>query len=108
MFKKDKYINLKIVEKGGWHFTELKSPEEIYNKHKNDEHHDEFDLTGIEQTHIEDMVKNKYIPYDHSVDKTEFSKKWNKNNRVYLSKITNDNLPKYLVDNKSKYFKWFD
>ena len=37
--KKDKFINLKIVNDGGWHFTEkLKSPEEIFEKHKNDEH----------------------------------------------------------------------
>ena len=108
LIKKDKFINLKIVKKGGWHFTELKNPEEIYNKHQNDEHHDEFDLTGISKSHIEDMVKNKYIPYDHSADKTDFFKKWNKNNRIFLTKISDDKLPKYLIDNKSKYFKWFD
>ena len=89
-------------------FTELKNPEEIYNKHQNDEHHDEFDLTGISKSHIEDMVKNKYIPYDHSADKTDFFKKWNKNNRIFLTKISDDKLPKFLIDNKSKYFKWFD
>ena len=41
-FKKDKFINLKIIDNGGWHFAEIKSPEEIYEKHKNDEHHDEY------------------------------------------------------------------
>jgi len=107
ILKNNKFINLQIVEDGGWHFTELKSPNEIFIKHKNDEHHDEFDLTGINETDIEDMVKNRYISYDHSADKRDLKKKWNRNNRVYLSKINDNKLPNYLIDNKNKYLKWF-
>ena len=107
IFKNDKFINLQIVDDGGWHFTELKNPKQIYIKHKNDEHHDEFDLTGINEKDIEDMVENRYIPYDHSADKKDLKKKWNKNNRVYLNKINDNKLPNYLIDNKSKYLKWF-
>ena len=61
LLKKDKFINLKIVNNGGWHFTEIKSPEEIYEKHLNDEHHDEFELTGIKLDDIRKMIQNKYI-----------------------------------------------
>ena len=75
IFKKDKIINVKIIENGGWHFTEIKTPEEIYLKHKNDEHHDEFDLTGISSQDIEKMVKNNYITYDHKVDGRNLEKK---------------------------------
>ena len=107
VFKKDKFINLKIVNEGGWHFTELKEPKDIYIKHKNDEHHDEFDLTGINEKDIDDMIKHKYIPYDHSADKTDLNKKWNKDNRIYLNKINDNKLPKYLIENKNKYLKWF-
>ena len=107
ILKNNKFINLQIVEDGGWHFTELKSPNEIFIKHKNDEHHDEFDLTGINETDIEDMVKNRYISYDHSADKRDLKKKWNRNNRVYLSKINDNKLPNYLINNKNKYLKWF-
>jgi beta-1,4-mannosyl-glycoprotein beta-1,4-N-acetylglucosaminyltransferase len=107
IFKKDKFINLQIVNDGGWHFTELKNPNQIYIKHKNDEHHDEFDLTGINETDIEDMVQNRYIPYDHTADKRDLKKKWNKNNRVYLNKINDNKLPNYLIENKCKYLKWF-
>ena len=106
--KDDKFINLKIVNKGGWHFTEIKNANEIFIKHKNDEHHDEFDLTEINVRDIEDMLKNKYIVYDHSADKRDLSKKWNKSNRVYLTKINDNKLPNYLIDNKQKYDKWFD
>ena len=108
VFKKDKFIDMKIVNKGGWHFTEIKSPKDIYLKHKNDEHHDEFDLTGITENDIEDMVKNNYIPYDHKADKRDLANKWNKNIKVQLTKISDDNLPKYLIENKNKYSKWFE
>ena len=107
LFKKDKYINLNIVEDGGWHFTELKTPQEIFIKHKNDEHHDEFDLTGISEQDVEEMVKNAYIPYDHTVDKTDLKKKWSRQNRIYLTKINDNKLPNYLINNKNKYLNWF-
>ena len=106
-FKKNKYINVKIIDEGGWHFTELKTPREIFLKHKNDENHDEFDLTGITQADIEDMVKNAYITYDHNIDKANFKKKWNRQNRIYLTKINDNKLPNYLINNKNKYLNWF-
>ena len=108
LFKKDKFINIKIVDEGGWHFTELKTPKEIYMKHKNDEHHDEFDMTGITEADIEKMVKDKYIPYDHSIDKKDLKSKWGKKIKVNLTKIDDDKLPNYLIENKSKYSTWFD
>ncbi|OUX53180.1 MAG: hypothetical protein CBE47_03745 [Pelagibacteraceae bacterium TMED287] len=108
LFKSDKFINIKIVDEGGWHFTELKTPKEIYLKHKNDEHHDEFDMTGITEADIINMVKNKYIPYDHSIDKKDLKSKWGKKIKVNLTKIDDDKLPNYLIQNKSKYLTWFD
>ena len=36
-FSKNKFINLKIVKNGGWHFTQLKKPKDLYEKNKNDE-----------------------------------------------------------------------
>ena len=107
LFKNDKFIDLKVIDEGGWHFTELKSAQDIFIKHKNDEHHDEFDLTGINANDIEDMINNKYIVYDHSVDSKNLDKKWNKNNRVYLSEINDNKLPDYLINNKNKYLSWF-
>ena len=84
-FKKNKFINIKIIENGGWHFTEIKTPKEIFIKHTNDEHHDEFDQTGIREENIKDMIKNRYIPYDHSVDQKEFE--WHRDHcerKVYV------------------------
>ena len=100
-------INNEIIDEGGWHFTELKTPKEIFTKHKNDENYDEFDLTGITEFDIEDMVKNAYITYDHNTDKSYFKKKWSKKNRIYLTKINDNKLPDYLIKNKNKYLNWF-
>ncbi len=108
LFKKNKFINLKIVNNGGWHFTEIKTAEEIFEKHMNDEHHDEFELTDINLDDVKNMIQNRYIPYDHKVDKKDLNSKWGKNVKVPLTKIDSKYLPKYLIENKDKYFKWFD
>ena len=34
LFSKKKYINIEFVNDGGWHFTNMKSPEEIFSKVK--------------------------------------------------------------------------
>lgn len=107
IFSKNKYINLKIINNGGWHFSQLKKPSEIFTKFKNDEHHDEFKLTRINQNDIKNMVKYNYISYDHSADKTNIKKKFNKSNRIYLSQINDNKLPNYLILNKKKYLNWF-
>lgn len=108
LFKKNKFINIEIIDNGGWHFSEIKSPEEIYEKHRNDEHHDEFELTKIGLEDIKKMIKNRYIHYDHKADKKDFDAKWSKDNQVKLSKIEDKELPKYLIKNKKKYEFWFD
>ena len=108
LFKNNKFINLKIVNNGGWHFSEIKTPEEIYEKHQNDEHHDEFELTNIRLDDVKKMIKDRYIHYDHKADKKDFKSKWGKDIKVQLAKINNEELPKYLVKNKNKYEKWFD
>ena len=107
-FKKDKFINLKIIDNGGWHFAEIKSPEEIYEKHKNDEHHDEFELTGIKLEDVRNMIKNRYIPYNHKAEKKNFDSRWGKDIKVQLSKVNEKELPSFLVLNKKKYSTWFD
>jgi hypothetical protein len=53
------------------------------------------------------MVNNRYIIYDHTTDKRDSDKKWSKDNRIYLTKINDNKLPKYLIDNKNKYLEWF-
>ena len=108
LFKKEKFIDLLIVQNGGWHFTEVKSPEEIYKKHINDEHHDEFELTGINLDDVKNMFKNGYIHYNHKADKKDLNKRWGKDVKVKLTKVNEESLPEYLIKNRKKYLEWFD
>ena len=42
-FSKNKYMNINIINNGGWHFTNVKTPEDIEYKFKSYLHHNEFD-----------------------------------------------------------------
>ena len=104
IFKKDKYRNINIIENGGWHFSQLKTPEEIFKKLSNDEHHDEFEMSGINLEKIKDMVKNDYILHNHKVDKKDINSKWNR--QVKLEKVSLNEMPEHIYNNPKLYSKW--
>ena len=104
-FSNNKQTNLKIINDGGWHFTNLKTAEEIYKKLSNFGHHNEFDISGVTINDIERCIQNRIVNYNHSADKSEN----NKYNANYKLQIVEDKiLPNYLVKNKEKYKDWFD
>lgn len=103
-FHKDKYINLNIIENGGWHFSQLKSPEDIFKKLLNDEHHDEFEMSGINLEKIKDMVENQYIVHNHNVDKKDIKSKWS--HQVKLEKVSLNEMPEHICNNKKTYSNW--
>ena len=107
LFSKMKYINLKIIEDGGWHFTNLKTPEELLRKYLNDEMHSEFELKNDDLNAIEYKIKNKFINYDHLLD-TKSSNERKQNNRFDLTKVNLDILPNYILNNLEKYKSWID
>ena len=47
LFSNNRYINLEIINDGGWHFTNLMTAEKMYEKYSNFGHHDEFQLSGL-------------------------------------------------------------
>jgi beta-1,4-mannosyl-glycoprotein beta-1,4-N-acetylglucosaminyltransferase len=103
-FKNNKETSVKIINTGGWHFSQLMNPKQIQYKFLNDEHHDEYELNQIKYKKIEDMIKKKYITYNHYVDKKQIKKKWN--NKIYLEKIDLNRLPFYIKNNLKKYNNW--
>ena len=106
LFSKNKFSNLKIIKNGGWHFTQLKKPEDLFEKIKNDEHHNEFDKLDMNIDYIKNMIDNKFIEYDHLSDSKSISKI---GNRFKLKSIDiNSNMPTYLKKNIKKYEDWFD
>ena len=104
-FSELKKTNVDIINDGGWHFTNVKSPEEIYEKMKNFGHHDEFDISGITLEDIKKKIKEKKVFYNHFADK-ENLKKWEYEQE--LKKTDLEILPNYLKINKEKYKNWLD
>tara|TARA_Y100001935_G_scaffold23930_1_gene17433 strand:+ start:244 stop:1125 length:882 start_codon:yes stop_codon:yes gene_type:complete len=104
-FSKTKQTNIQIVDNGGWHFTNLKTAEEIHKKLSNFGHHNEFDDSNLTIEDIQACIDNKIVNYNHLADKSDN----NKYSAEYKLKIVSDEfLPKFLIDNKDKYKNWFD
>jgi beta-1,4-mannosyl-glycoprotein beta-1,4-N-acetylglucosaminyltransferase len=55
-FSKVKYSSVKIIENGGWHFTNLKSPEKILEKYLNFGHHNEYEDISVKLEYIQKMI----------------------------------------------------
>ena len=104
-FSDVKQTNLKIIENGGWHFTNIKTPEELFEKFSNFGHHDEFELANIDVDKIKKKIMNKEVFYDHLADKGS-SNRWSDNYK--LKKIDLNYLPKYLIENSEKFKDWID
>ena len=105
IFSDTKQKNVRIIKNGGWHFTNLKTPDELFEKLSNFGHHDEFEKLNITIESLKDKINKKEVFYDHFADK-EIKDKWSDSYK--LKKIDNSFLPKYLNDNHEKFNKWFD
>lgn len=104
LFKKNKFIDLKIVKNGGWHFTRILSPQEIHSRELETEHSDEYLKANKDSKKIEDLISRKVIDHDHLVDKKEY-----KFSREFKLKTFSINqLPIYIQDNIVKYRNYLD
>ncbi|MBA1338422.1 MAG: beta-1,4-mannosyl-glycoprotein beta-1,4-N-acetylglucosaminyltransferase [Pelagibacterales bacterium] len=104
IFSKNKYINLKIIQNGGWHFSQLKTPKDIEIKLLNQEHHDEYRIAKENLPTVEELVKRKSIAYDHKAKSSDY--KYSK--EFKLKTLPINSMPLFLQNNMNKYNKWFD
>ena len=102
LFSKNKYTNIRFIKNGGWHFTNIKTSEEIRHKLSSYLHHREFDLNPLSTSEIEELIKNKKAIYDLSTDKR--SQKFGNGNK--LEKYDIKNLPNYINKNLDKFKDW--
>ena len=103
IFSEKKFQNINFIQNGGWHFTSIKSPKDIFYKLSNFMHHHEFEESGLTENDMKKMVSEGVILYDHSVDKT--ANKYTGSQK--LIKISDAELPKYLIKNKMNFKEWF-
>ena len=97
--------NINIVKNGGWHFTNVMSPKDLFTKFSNFGHHNEFEDAGITIKDIEDNIRDKIVDYNHFLDKSSP----NKLESTQKLKLADEKiLPDYLILNKNKYMDWLD
>ena len=104
LFSETKYIKVKIINNGGWHFSYLKSPEDIEKKLKSYLHHSEYEVNPIDIEGIKEMIINKKTIYNLKVDSK--SNKFDDGN--ILKKIDLNSLPNYILKNKDKFTNWIE
>ena len=103
-FSKKKYNNIFYVDDGGWHFTNIKSPEDIQKKFLNYTHHYEYEESGLKVEDVRKKIIQKKIIYDHGMDQKEY--KWG--SEKILNTINLSELPDYLQENSKKYSNWLE
>ena len=103
-FSDTKYISIKIIENGGWHFSNIKNAEQIKYKLKSYLHHREFDLKPLTTKEIEKIIDDKKAIYDLKVDKRV--------NKIgvgsKLEKFEFNRLPIHIQKNYNSYKEWMD
>lgn len=104
IFSKKKYSNIRHIENGGWHFTNIKSAADIEKKLLNYTHHYEFEQSGLSVNDLQKKILEKKIIYDHGVDQRE--PKWK--SEKTLTKIDLKYMPTYLKKNYTKYSSWLE
>ena len=103
-FSDNKYSDIKFVSDGGWHFTNIKTAEQIRYKLKSYLHHREFEVKPIPLDEINRLITDKKAIYNLKLDKRD--QKIGSGNK--LEKYNINKLPNYIRENLNKYKDWID
>ena len=103
-FSNNKYHDINIIKEGGWHFSYLKTPEDIEKKLKSYLHHREYDVNPAGLEKIKKMINEKKTIYNLKVDMR--TNKFDGGNE--LKKIDLNLLPSYISKNKNKFSDWIE
>ena len=104
LFSDNKYSNIKFIENGGWHFSNMKSPADIEKKMKTYLHHREYDINPLGEEKIKQIIKSKKSIYNLKADMK--SEKFDGTQN--LKPTDGNELPNYIKENKKKYSNWIE
>ncbi len=103
-FSKKKYSNIYFVKNAGWHFTCLRTAEELEKKLLNFAHHYEYEESGLTIENLKKLISEKRVMYDHNVDQRGY--KWS--GKSILKNLDINLLPEHIASNLEKYSDWLD
>ena len=90
-----------IINEGGWHFCNLKKPEQLLYKYKNL-------CETNDPINFKEKIDEKYLSLD-SINKMITEKKdIIGRNHNYKKVSIDETFPKYLIDNLSDFKEWID
>ena len=101
-FRDDKQNSVEIIDDGGWHFSNLKTYEQLEKKYLNDENHAEYEIQNNSISKIKNYVERKVVPYNHQAKKNSL----NRFEETKLTKVDTIFLPKYIIKNIDKFKEW--
>jgi beta-1,4-mannosyl-glycoprotein beta-1,4-N-acetylglucosaminyltransferase len=105
-FSKVKHHSVHVIDDGGWHFTNIKPPEKLFEKYSNFGHHNEFEDNEIGIEDIKKMILEKRVGYNHLADQKNPNKI--SLNSYKLKKISIDQLPIEISSHKEKYKEFIE
>ena len=102
IFSENKYSDIKFINDGGWHFSYIKSAEEIEKKLKSYAHHREYELNELSLEEIKERIDKRESIYNLGTDMK--NSKFNNGQKLIKSKI--NEMPIYMQKNYEKYKEW--
>ena len=104
LFSDKKFSNIKFIENGGWHFSNMKTAVDIEKKMRTYLHHREYDIKPLGTEKIKEIIKNKKSIYNLRADM-----KADKIDGTQDLKLTDGNeLPEFIKRNREKYSNWIE
>jgi len=95
----DKFRLNNIIDKGGWHFCNLKTPEELLYKYKN--------LCETNDPYIfKERIDSKYLDVNEIKKKIKRGQDIIEREEIYKHQKLDNSFPQYIIENIKKYKDW--
>jgi len=104
LFSKEKYHDIHFIADGGWHFTNIKSPEEIEKKLRSFVHYKDYESSGLNLNDLKRLINEKKVMYNHKIDKKK--DRWKGGGKLETLEL--QEMPRHIIENYQKYKLWLD
>ena len=104
LLSEKKYNDIYFMMDGGWHFTNIREPEDLEKKLSNFLHHVDFEKSELGLEDLKKLMIEKKVMYNHTIDKKGY--KWGGGEKLQTTKL--EEMPKYIIENTEKYRAWLD
>ena len=95
----DKYRLNNILENGGWHFCNLKNPEELLYKYKN--------LCETNDPYVfKEKIDDQHLQLEEIQKRIKSGEDIIGRKEKYVVKKLDETFPRYILENKKKYHDW--